>query len=107
MVLCCSRGTLSNPLMPAVHHGAVQSFLSHSYCSSGIPGLPAVWGKKEVGCRANASGCEAVHGTAGKGEMHRIEVAANAVNFVLVLHAKTVLQCCEDLKTKLRTLCTQ
>lgn len=76
-------------------------------CSSGIPGLAAVWDKKEMGCRANALGCEAVHGTAGKGEMHGIDVAANVVNRLLVLHAKTFLWCYEDLKTKLRMLCTR
>lgn len=60
-----------------------------------------------MGCRANALGSDAVHGTEGKGKIHCFKVVANVMNLLLVLHNKTLLWHYQDLRTKLRTFCIQ
>lgn len=50
--------------MPAAHPITVRSFLTYLYCtlvwSNGIPGSSCSRGSDQMGCRANAFGCEAL-----------------------------------------------
>lgn len=114
VVLCCSQGALSNPLMPTVHCIAVKDFLSHLYyvlvCSNVIPlGLTSARGKKEMSYRASAFGIWALlqHGAEGKGKIDCVTVAANVMNLLWTLHDRTLPWHYQDLKTKLRTFCTR
>lgn len=86
MNLCCSQGALSNPLIATVYHVAQRAFKAVCIvCWSATMWflvLTAAWDKKEMGGRANALGCAAVHGTETKGEIHCVKVAVKVVKLL-------------------------